>query len=661
MYYIYNGANGTNGTNGATGSQGPAGNNGKSILYGNGAPSNAIGVDGEFFINTVTNYIYGPKASGVWPSGVSLVGPQGPQGIQGIQGIQGATGIQGPVGLQGPAGAKGDTGELGPGRKVWRQSSQPNVSTQGPFNEGDIWFDTDDDNRLYIYTGTAWADVKDTSIAAAKAAADAAQTSANGKNRVFRQSTTPTALAVGDIWFNSGSGNRPKQWDGTTWVDFGLGYQAIDSIDANTISTGYLAAARIQAGTIDASKITAGTITTDLLAANAVVASKIAAGSITGDRLSANAIDAFNIAGAYINGAVITGGTVTGANLQTNSSGRRVVISSSTNSISFAGSSGSVIGQMLGDDNGSLLIHYGSTPSTNRSLYPYMYFANGVVSIAASSAASLISMSSSDLTVTGLGGSRVNIKSGGSPHVYLGNYADTGRVYLGSGGGTYINDDNDSRIYVRRNNVGTSDITSTNFPLQIGNETNSGADGAMRFGMRDIQSYYHNDVSKLTLNPYGGEVWLGTSPAASDLSNLIAPYVYQDVRAGLSANISVLSGGRIVRAGSTQKLKSNISSLYTNALSDSVLPEKIQTEKEFDYKKVLSLSPVSFHSINPNEDSSKIHLGFIAEDIADKAPELASYSDDGLPEYYNLNGIVAALLAVVQEQQDRIKALEERL
>jgi hypothetical protein len=61
-------------------------------------------VDGDFYINTVTNTLFGPKASGVWPSGVSLVGPTGATGATGATGPQGATGATGATGAQGPAG-----------------------------------------------------------------------------------------------------------------------------------------------------------------------------------------------------------------------------------------------------------------------------------------------------------------------------------------------------------------------------------------------------------------------------------------------------------------------------------------------------------------------------------------------------------------------------
>jgi len=64
--------------------EGATGANGNTVLYGTGAPSNSVGNNGDFYIDTAANNIYGPKASGVWPSGTSLVGPQGTAGAAGV-------------------------------------------------------------------------------------------------------------------------------------------------------------------------------------------------------------------------------------------------------------------------------------------------------------------------------------------------------------------------------------------------------------------------------------------------------------------------------------------------------------------------------------------------------------------------------------------------
>lgn len=71
-------------------SSGIPGTNGNTVLNGSANPTTQ-GVNGDFYINTTSNTIWGPKASGSWPgSGVSIVGPQGPAGQGVITG--GATG-----------------------------------------------------------------------------------------------------------------------------------------------------------------------------------------------------------------------------------------------------------------------------------------------------------------------------------------------------------------------------------------------------------------------------------------------------------------------------------------------------------------------------------------------------------------------------------------
>ena len=113
------------------------------ILSGTSAPTSAIGINGDFYIDTKNAFIYGPKTKGKWLAPTSLrglsgtngidgkngsdaknitnattsVGPQGEKGEKGATGNIGATGAQGPAGTSGsgtgPAGAKGDTGASG--------------------------------------------------------------------------------------------------------------------------------------------------------------------------------------------------------------------------------------------------------------------------------------------------------------------------------------------------------------------------------------------------------------------------------------------------------------------------------------------------------------------------------------------------------------------
>jgi hypothetical protein len=67
---------GPQGPQGPQGLEGPAGTNGNTILSGSGAPANNLGNNGDFYLDTSTETLYGPKANNTWPvSGTSLVGP----------------------------------------------------------------------------------------------------------------------------------------------------------------------------------------------------------------------------------------------------------------------------------------------------------------------------------------------------------------------------------------------------------------------------------------------------------------------------------------------------------------------------------------------------------------------------------------------------------
>ena len=74
------GLTGPAGATGATGPQGIAGTDGKTVLNGSIDPTSSTGNNGDFYINTSSSKIFGPKSIGIWPSGVSLIGPQGPTG-----------------------------------------------------------------------------------------------------------------------------------------------------------------------------------------------------------------------------------------------------------------------------------------------------------------------------------------------------------------------------------------------------------------------------------------------------------------------------------------------------------------------------------------------------------------------------------------------------
>jgi hypothetical protein len=65
------------------------------ILNGKGAPTLAIGLNGDFYIDTRSLLIYGPKKNGKWPVPQNLQGPTGAAGTNGADGKNGNDGKNG--------------------------------------------------------------------------------------------------------------------------------------------------------------------------------------------------------------------------------------------------------------------------------------------------------------------------------------------------------------------------------------------------------------------------------------------------------------------------------------------------------------------------------------------------------------------------------------
>ena len=132
------------------------------ILSGVGAPSNAIGIDGDFYIDIKNSNIYGPKMKKKWPAAVSLkgsngsagtdgksgsdgktitnastvAGPSGAQGFQGVPGTPGDIGQKGDQGLRGEVGATGEQGIAGPAGAQGSIGLTGPIGIQGPAGFG---------------------------------------------------------------------------------------------------------------------------------------------------------------------------------------------------------------------------------------------------------------------------------------------------------------------------------------------------------------------------------------------------------------------------------------------------------------------------------------------------------------------------------------------
>jgi hypothetical protein len=231
--------------------------------------------------------------------------------------------------------------------KTYVQNDEP---TGGTYSLGDLWIDTNDGNKLYAYTGSAWALKQDSASALA---------SANGKNTIYRQTSQPTGgtYVTGDTWFDSDDDNKIYRYNGTAWVAVQLGGNGLANINANSITTGTIDASVITVSNLDAGKITTGTINVG----GSIKISTSPSSSGTAARVEINStgfyaydgsvatVSITNTGTAVFSGTIyasagtftgsISGSTITGGTFRTAASGSRIELTStSSNRIDFYGS-----------------------------------------------------------------------------------------------------------------------------------------------------------------------------------------------------------------------------------------------------------------------------------------------------------------------------------
>lgn len=133
---------GTPGTPGAPGAPGAAGKDGTKILSGTGNPTAANGAVNDYWLNTSTGVLYGPKTESGWPTtGLSL---------------KGADGAAGPKGDKGDTGPKGDKGDKGDdGTNFIAGAGAPTAATG---KIGDVYFNTTTSVLYKAKTASGWTD-----------------------------------------------------------------------------------------------------------------------------------------------------------------------------------------------------------------------------------------------------------------------------------------------------------------------------------------------------------------------------------------------------------------------------------------------------------------------------------------------------------------------
>jgi hypothetical protein len=142
-------------------------------------------------------------------------------------------------GLASPTGTKVDGMDEGATATViYRQTTAPSGTAH---NTGDQWFDTDNGNKHYVWDGSNWASVQDAGITTAIANAATSQAAADGKIDSFYQDDAPSNASEGDLWFDTNDGNKIYTRRSDVWVvtqDSAIGTAIQDAADADAKADG---------------------------------------------------------------------------------------------------------------------------------------------------------------------------------------------------------------------------------------------------------------------------------------------------------------------------------------------------------------------------------------------------------------------------------------
>jgi hypothetical protein len=207
-------------------------------------------------------------------------------------------------------------------------------------------------------------------------------------------------------------------------------------------------------------------------------------------------------------------------------------------------------------------------------------------------------------------------------------------------GRTIQSSSNNARIVL--NNADTLDFYSSNVKRgDLFGVTVDGLDGIGVTGALDVSStIYANglDITSSTVDMLG---------------------VYNNSTTGLD-NVGITTAGRLRRLASTQDIKYDMAAL-SGTLDQSVDADRQLGVATVTPTDVLDLAVVEFSVIDEDEPTERRVLGFIAEDVAAKFPIAASRNDDGSPAGVLEGSVLAALLAVVQQQHDEITDLRTRI
>jgi hypothetical protein len=462
------------------------------------------------------------------------------------------------------------------------------------------------------------------------------QLTADGKNKIYSQTSAPTASAIGDYWIDTDDYNKPYRWDGSTWQVVQDGTIAIAQSTANTAIT--------NAATAYSTGVAAQTTANSALA-DAATAYTAAIGSL---QPSADTItnSSKQITAIAANGITVYSGSSSssGARVVMNSAGIAGYDSSGNATFSVTASTGAAVfkGSITGSTITASTMNIGGNAIIDSSGY-----------LTATGATITGTITSSSATITGGSftvGSAFQIATSG---FLTATGAQIGPWYFGSGyissitggGGNYWSASSGA---LSTTNIYVTGTSGTTISMSGGNILTGG--GNVTAGAGTI-SASTGTISGATVTSTGALNVSGTSTFSSTVNANGALYNSGHITTASAANAFInSSSGLIARStASSRRYKHDIVNLIE-------VPE-------LDPKKLYDLPVRAFRFnqdyIPKTDDRADLLVpGFIAEEVDAIYPMGADYVEGVGVETWNDRMIVPAMLALIQEQNIRIKALE---
>lgn len=178
---------------------------------------------------------------------------------------------------------------------IFYQSIKPTLNGRV---EGDLWYDTDDNYKMYRYSAFA-----DDFIEAGVAASD-----------LTGPVTGATATGIWNQALDSGA-PQAKPINGQMIAPGSITTPHVQALDAGVITSGFIGADRIAARSITAAQIAAGTITSQSGVIGSLDAGDIKTGTISADRISVSTLKGKKIEGGTISGGIVSGASVRGVDI----------------------------------------------------------------------------------------------------------------------------------------------------------------------------------------------------------------------------------------------------------------------------------------------------------------------------------------------------------